>query len=184
VLFRSPRLDLNQRARIFAATYASNGGRAGLAYAACQGRTGDPRPGDTQYGSEWLARPEVAALLHARLSAIDAGSEATIAEIARIAMLDPAELFGEDGHLLPIREMPVDARRAICGLEMAVDKETGATLPSLKKIQLTGKIQALEMLAKIHRLYEQSITLRLEGLTQDELVARAKELIAKAEEDK
>jgi phage terminase small subunit len=73
--------------------------------------------------------------------------------IASIAFLNPQDLYDADGRLLNIKEMPEDAARAIAGLEEEViygsDGEGGKLdVGRLKKIRLTGKIPALEGLAR------------------------------------
>lgn len=108
-----------------------------------------------------------------------AGPDETLAEISRIAFSDIGDAFGPDGAILPINQMPTTIRRALTSVEMCTDKETGAALPAPKKIAITSKIAALEQLCKIHRLYEQSVTVVVGSMTQEELVARARELIAK-----
>jgi phage terminase small subunit len=45
-------------------------------------------------------------------------NERIIEEYARIAFVDLAELYGEDGKLLPVHEMPEHARRAVAGIEV------------------------------------------------------------------
>jgi phage terminase small subunit len=79
--------------------------------------------------------------------------ERVLKEYARIAFLNPQDLYDVDGCLLNVKDMPEDAARAIAGLEEEViygsDGE-GRKLDvgRLKKIRLTGKIPALEGLAR------------------------------------
>ena len=79
--------------------------------------------------------------------------ERVLKEYARIAFLDPRDFYDADGRLLNIKDMPEDAARAIAGLEEEViygsDSDGGKVdIGRLKKIRLTGKIPALEGLAR------------------------------------
>jgi phage terminase small subunit len=78
--------------------------------------------------------------------------ERVIAEYARLAFLDPAAFFSANGDLLPIAEIPKDARRAIAGIEVeeifAGRGEERRHIGRLHKIRFAHKIQALDSLAK------------------------------------
>ena len=69
-----------------------------------------------------------------------------LTELAGIAYADPAEMYDEDGRLLPIHQMPERARRAISSIEYGKDGV---------KIKLWSKTQGADMLAKHLNLYEQ-----------------------------
>ena len=79
--------------------------------------------------------------------------ERVLKEYARIAFLNPQDLYDANGRLLNIKEMPEDAARAIAGLEEEViygsnGEGRKVDIGRLKKIRLTGKIPALEGLAR------------------------------------
>ena len=78
----------------------------------------------------------------------------TIAEIAKIALFDPAQLYDEDGSLLPMRKIPRNARAAIQAIEEVThyDRKTGEPVRKVVKYKIASKIDALEMLAKTQGL--------------------------------
>ena len=94
--------------------------------------------------SRTLRKPNVAALIAqlqgSQLAKVDASAERVKRELALVAFSDPSQLYGRNGKLLPIHEMPEDARRAISGFT-----EKGEP-------KLWDKPSALGMLAKHHGL--------------------------------
>jgi phage terminase small subunit len=90
--------------------------------------------------------------------------ERVLKEYARIAFLNPQDLYDADGRLLSIKDMPEDTARAIAGLEEEViygsDGDGGKVdIGRLKKIRLTGKIPALEGLARHLGMFAEERTL-------------------------
>lgn len=79
-------------------------------------------------------------------------------EMARLAFHDPGQLFDDDGNLIPIKDLPEDARRAISSLD--VDElwdgrgEDRRQVGSTKKVRLWDKVSALEKLARIAGMFE------------------------------
>ena len=73
-------------------------------------------------------------------------------EVCRLAFLDPAQLFEDDGSLKRIKDMPEDARRVLAGLEVAElfagSGDDRQAIGLLKKVKLSDKRGALELLAK------------------------------------
>lgn len=73
-------------------------------------------------------------------------------EFMRIAFVDVAQAYDQDGHLLPIHEMPEDVRRAIAGIEVEElfegHGDSREQVGRLKKIRFWDKNKALEALAK------------------------------------
>ena len=70
-------------------------------------------------------------------------------EYATIAFLDVAKVFTSDGGLMPIHEMPEDARRAIGGLEVtALTSKEGDQYGTLSKVKLVNKKDALDSIMR------------------------------------
>lgn len=69
-----------------------------------------------------------------------------LAELAGITYSDPADLYDEEGKLLPIHQIPERARRAIASIEYGKDGV---------KIKFWSKTAGADMLAKHLNLYEQ-----------------------------
>ena len=79
--------------------------------------------------------------------------ERVVRELGRIAFVDPAQFFDQQGNLLPISKMPEDCRRAIAALdieELFARDENGKMRPSglVKKLKFAAKIPALDLLAR------------------------------------
>jgi len=75
-----------------------------------------------------------------------------IQELAYIAFFDPAALFGDDGKLLSIHQMPVYARRALVNIEIHElyrrDNNRRENVGLKGKVRWGDKLQALKTLAK------------------------------------
>jgi hypothetical protein len=73
-------------------------------------------------------------------------------EYARIAFFDLADLYDAEGNLLPLDQLPIDARRAITSIETEelFDRDRGTKTPigGLRKIRFANKVSALDALAK------------------------------------
>lgn len=109
---------------------------------------------DPSYGPQILRNPTVKrhlALANARLAEkFEATTERIVLELARIAYLDPADLFdAETGKLRPIHEIPPETRTAIAGINVTTN-QAGETVT---KIKLWDKTKTLEMLSKYRKLF-------------------------------
>jgi phage terminase small subunit len=106
-----------------------------------------------------------------------ATKERIIQELCRIAYLDPAELFDENGKLRPIHEIPPETRAAIAGVNVTKNQEGEI----VSKIKLVDKTKALEMLAKYQKLFSDApVTVNpYRGMPTAELEARLRELTIK-----
>ncbi|SRR6266851_6833424 len=122
--------------------------------------------------SKLLKKANVKAEIDRRISRVisrveqkaDISAERVLKEYARIAFLNPQDLYDAQGRLLNIKEMPEDAARAIAGLEEEViygsNGEGGKLdIGRLKKIRLNGKIPALEGLARHLGMFAEERTL-------------------------
>lgn len=79
-------------------------------------------------------------------------ADTVLSEFLRIARVDIAEAFDEDGSLKPVHEIPEDIRRAIAGLEVEElfegRGESRESVGRLRKVKFWDKNRALESLAK------------------------------------
>jgi phage terminase small subunit len=93
-------------------------------------------------------------------------------ELIRLAQADPARAFDEKGNLLPIHEMPPEARAAIAGFDLEElwdgrgpkRKQVGR----VRKVRFWDKPRALELLAKHLGLLTER--LQVSVLTLEQLV--------------
>jgi phage terminase small subunit len=134
--------ELIERPRIrrFLTEYLSNGGKKKAAAIAA----GVPERSAAVWAHHVLRDPAVLAELEHQHAAAGVTPARVIAELARIGFVDPADLYDENGHLLPVPKMPPDARRALAGIDVELGKDGDVT----KKVRLASKHVALETLAK------------------------------------
>lgn len=116
---------------------------------------------------ELLKKPKVRAEIQAYVKAQGERTKITadrvLKEIGRIAFVDPEELQDEDGNLRKLRDVPVEVRKAVAGIDVSrvrtyTDKETGVTTEeSVLRYKLWDKNAALAKLMK-HLGLETEIT--------------------------
>jgi predicted deacylase len=98
-------------------------------------------------------RDEVTSENKRRLAAINVKAEHILAELGGMGFVDPLELFDKDGKPRALKDIPRRTRAAI--KKMSVDKH------GTVHIELTDKVRALELLAKINgTLASKSRTIR------------------------
>ena len=107
-------------------------------------------------------------------------------ELARIGFFDPRELFDDDGHPIPISELPEDAARVIAGIDVEDlferDEEGRRTkVGQVLKYKLASKQPALETLAKWRKmLIERSESGKpgaFDHMTDEEVEAEARQAL-------
>jgi len=107
-------------------------------------------------------------------------AEEIINELLKVARLDIGVLYGNDGSLLPIHQIPEDARRAMSGIEVdelwegsgEAREQVGVT----RKVKLLDKLRALELLGKHLRLFVDRVDHTSGGLPLEALLAGAHKL--------
>lgn len=99
-------------------------------------------------------RAEVDAVIKAHGERCRISADRVLKEIGRIAFVDPEELQDEDGNVRKLRDIPVDVRKAIAGVDVSrtktyTDKESGVTTEEqVLKYRLWDKNAALAKLCK------------------------------------
>jgi phage terminase small subunit len=119
---------------------------------------------DTE-GSRLLVNVKVAAEISKKsqkvLDKLDFSVERTMREVARLAFFDPAKLFEDDGSLKPIKDIDEDTRSVIAGLEVTElfegDGEQKHAYGLLKKVKISDRRGALDMLMRYHALYQDKV---------------------------
>jgi phage terminase small subunit len=109
-----------------------------------------------QIGHALLGKPLIADAIAAARAKLakkaDVTAERVIREFTIIGFLDPAAFYDERGNLLPIKQMPEEARRAITGMDIEElfegKGEERRQVGVLRKIRFAQKQQALDGLAK------------------------------------
>jgi phage terminase small subunit len=113
----------------------------------------------------------IAQSMKERSRRLEVSKDRVLLELARIAMLDPGDLFDVGGNLLPVHAMPEDARRSIASLEV-FDMKDG---PTVHRVKLVGKKGALDSLARHLGLFDQNRSPRdgrdVSEMSEEELIA-------------
>lgn len=94
-----------------------------------------------------------------------------MAELCRIGLVDPRTLFDEHGNLLPIKEWPEDAARAVSSIESFEEYEgrgeDRVATGMVRKVKFHGKIEAIDKVLKVkggYRPEQHEHTHRVQGL--------------------
>jgi hypothetical protein len=102
-----------------------------------------------------LRKPQVKALIdklvREDLKRSQATADEVLREMSRVAMVDPSELIGEDGKVLPLRSMPVSVRRCI----RSIEKDAKGNV----KFTFWDKNVALTNLARHHKLLTDNLVI-------------------------
>lgn len=102
-------------------------------------------------GQSLLENPQIAGLvevlLNRRKEKLEIKAEQILQELARVALLDIADFYDEHGALLPIHEIPEDARRAIASVDVEeIFEGRGADrthIGTMRKVKTHSKMDAL-----------------------------------------
>ena len=65
-----------------------------------------------------------------------------------MAFFDVGQLHDADGNLLPLQQLPEDARRAVVQFEAESVGQDGEAVTQLRRVKLADKLKALELLAR------------------------------------
>lgn len=144
---------LNERQRAFCREYLvdRNASQAAI-------RAGYSRRTAGGQAHDLLKKPEIAAAVDAGLAAIarrvDVTAEDVVRRMATLAFGDIGDLFGPDGRLLSIHEMPAAARATLAGFQVERRRDNPDDPVDVVKIKRVDQLRALEMLARHLGLFE------------------------------
>lgn len=82
--------------------------------------------------------------------------EMVLKEMYLLATVDLSKAYGEDGQLLPIKDMPKELRKAISSVDVFKSYIDGDAVGETAKVRFYDKTKALDMLAKHLALYKDS----------------------------
>lgn len=105
--------------------------------------------------------------------------ELIIQELCRHALLDPAELFDQDGKLKPISEIPPETRAAISSVKVKIKPGKDGQDETTWEYKLWDKNDALEMLSKYQKFFSDvPLTINVyEGVPTAQIQSRLAALI-------
>jgi len=115
--------------------------------------------------NQLMAKPHVAAAIQKRMADIAemAGLKAVdlLRETRRVAMSDIADFYDAEGRMLAVRDIPIEARRAIASIEEDVIWEGAGrdrtAVGITRKIKLFDKVKAIELGGKFFKLWTDKI---------------------------
>lgn len=130
-----------------------------------------------------LKQPEVQKLIAERrkqaFAELDISPERVLRELYALAFLDIRHCYGEDGHLLPIKDLDPAVAAAIAGLEVVEESDrTGERTSYTKKIKLVDKKGALELLMRHLGMLKDKV--QLSGDPENPLVTLLKQVSGNA----
>jgi phage terminase small subunit len=164
-------MELEGRRELFCREYIKGdiAGRGKLNGTQAAIRAGFSPDSARSQASRMLAEDEVqdriAELADERNKKLELDANDIIIELLRMLTADPLNYVDEDGNVLSLRQMPVDARRAV--KEFYVDT-TGTGVVTRTHVKFWSKEKAAELLGKHLTLFKE--VLKVEGL--DELAER------------
>lgn len=119
-------------------------------------------------GHRCLKKPKVAAEIRRRDDIDNArykvSADNILAELSSVAFSDVADVYAKDGAIAHPRKMPARARRAIESITT-----TEGPNGSLKKVKLSNKLKALEILAKQQGMLIERTEISLDDSLADRL---------------
>ncbi len=140
----------------------------------------------TSMAAQLLQEPAVALALEdltrKKLATLERDGDRVLNEFGAIGFSDVRKLFGPNGGLLPPNEWPDDIAPAISSVEVdELYEGSGKDREQIgwtKKVKLWNKNDALTKLGENLKLFDKTLTVRLESMTDEERALRAEALIA------
>ena len=129
-----------------------------------------------QQGERLLKNVEIQKMIKERMSDREQRTEITqdrvLQELAKLAFLDVRKAFNSDGTLKGITELDDDTAAAVAGLDVIeMNSEEGKTC-CLKKIKLSDKRAALELIARHLGMFNDKLNLgfpAIDNLTPEQM---------------
>jgi phage terminase small subunit len=116
-----------------------------------------------QIGEKLLKKAEIESAIDAlkaeRSARTMIGADRVLIELAKIAFGDVRAIFNADGTMKPLSEISDEAAAMIAALEVSeIRDRDGVVIGYNKKIRLSDKLRALELLGRHVGLFDQKIT--------------------------
>lgn len=143
------------------------------------------KPDDARkYGYQLLRKPHVAAFVEAEAAEKERLFKQKAARVAeetyRLATVDPNDLVGDDGNLLALNKMPMEARRSIASIEVEEvwdgHGEDRVQTGLLRKVKLHDKRAAQELFLKYAGKLKDKVEIEA-GATLEQIVLAADRLV-------
>lgn len=104
-------------------------------------------------GAENLTKPDVAAAISTakteRAEATDINARWVLARLALEAEADLADVYDDNGNLLPVKEWPIIWRQGlVAGVETVREKHDGEDASFVDKIKISDRVKRLELIGR------------------------------------
>jgi len=138
-------------------------------------RCGYAEPTANREGSRLLSNVDIAAEIAKRTSAhakkLDITAEKVLAAIAEIAFGDVRKMFTADGSLIRPHEWDDETAAAVAGMDVVTTSAGEGMVEHVAKIKRTDRLRALDMLARHHSLYNDTLKVTVTERLADRLDA-------------
>lgn len=105
-----------------------------------------------------LVMARIQTLMNERAKRSEITADTILHELLRLARVDIGDVYDENGYLLNVKDIPEDARRAIAGIDVFVERDhDGVPIGETKKIRFYDKTKALELIGKHLKLFTDRI---------------------------
>lgn len=91
-------------------------------------------------------------------------AERIVAELAKLAFMDPRKLFDESGMPLGVAGLDDDTAAAIAGVDTVMIGNRDAGMGQVLKLKLADKKGALDTLARINGMFKDKVEVKSDGL--------------------
>ena len=135
-------------------------------------RAGYSRKTAASIGHENLTKPEIFAAvqqaLARHLEQLDLSFDGLVQEAARVGISNIQDFFDEQGHLLPLNDIPPDAASAIASVKIT-RRGRGEQEVTVTEVRLWPKLQALELIGKLKNLLNHKVAVEAGDTWKDVL---------------
>jgi phage terminase small subunit len=121
-----------------------------------------------ELASTFAKKPEVKAriaeLSKKAMAKNEVTAERIVAELAKLAFMDPRKLFDESGMPLGVAGLDDDTAAAIAGVDTVMIGNRDAGMGQVLKLKLADKKGALDTLARINGMFKDRVEVKSDGL--------------------
>ena len=138
-------------------------------------------------GFDLLRNPKVAGAVAAAQAARAARTELTadriLLELRRLALFDPRKLFDDAGEPIPIHQLDDDTAAAVAGLEVATERNRGASSEDEASVTVVRKYKVADKNSAIDKAMRHLGILKDKVDLDSRVVLRVEQVTSKAEQD-
>lgn len=152
---------LSERHRLFAIEYLKD---LNAYQAAIRAGYSDPSHAVSRILADERVQALIGEEIARRRERVRVEADDVLREIMRVAFFDLGAIYNDDGTLKRVADMPLDARRALAGVESFEVFTKGAEptkLGDTRKVKILDKLKALELLGRHLALFNDKLDLNV-----------------------